>query len=773
MFSIVACSGSKMKEFTMWTLLVLCSVITSHGVQGAGLPPTTEEANTAPPKSQELDARYTFGVTDDYYWTTDAGWDCGGYLYGSSGTFQSPNYPNPYPHNAHCTWYIRPGRQIIQLEFPSIEMENQASCPFDYIYVYDGSSTSSRILGKVCDNNVTFHSTGAYLTVRFRTDGSVNDKGFRANYHVVSQGSCRYNCGYQVGTCSCYSGCEYGGNCCPDYGAYCSTTTMDPYITAQPSCRNNCGYNMGSCSCSSSCQYYGNCCYDYYSYCLSTTDLPIDTTAQPSCQYNCGYNMGSCSCSSSCQYYGTCCYDYYSYCLSTTDLPIETTAQPSCQYNCGRHLGSCSCSSSCEYNGNCCYDYYSYCSYTTDISGTETPCGGHLYGSGNISSPNHPNYYHDHAYCVWQLRASYDQRIYLAFTYLQLENCCTCDYIAIYDGPSVNSQFLGKVCNDSQSSFYSSSNYMTVLFRTDSSVVGRGFKAEFMSSLQPSSGRVDCSSDNMNIVIQRSYLNSLGYDGHSLYVNDPHCRPQVSSYQVVFSFPINTCGTVRKFENGRAVYTNTLRAYTSSYGEITRQTHLKLNVACRMEQDSVSQIMYVVNHHDNSSITGTGRFNTSMAFYTSSSFYYKVSQVPYEVSLNQNLYVQVDLRRGDSSLVVYLDTCVASPSPHDFQTRSYDLVRNGCSIDSTYRAYLTGTHPYARFAFKSFKFLRATESVYIQCKVLICQASDYNSRCRHGCNRRQARDLGSEHDSQTLVLGPIKLKDLKKKEDGAHKEDKV
>eukprot|EP00064_Thunnus_orientalis_P012933 superscaffoldBa00002042_g12969 len=610
-----------MKEFTMWTLLVLCSVITSHGVQGAGLPPSTEEANTAPPKSPELDARYTFGVTDDYYWTTDAGRDCGGYLYGSSGTFQSPNYPNPYPHNAHCTWYIRPGRQIIQLEFPSIEMENQASCPFDYIYVYDGSSTSSRILGKVCDNNVTFHSTGAYLTVRFRTDGSVNDKGFRANYHVVSQGSCRYNCGYQVGTCSCYSGCEYSGNCCPDYG--------------------------------------------------------------------------------------------------------------------------------------------------------ETPCGGHLYGSGNISSPNHPNYYHDNAYCVWQLRASYDQRIYLAFTYLQLENCCTCDYIAIYDGPSVNSRFLGKVCNDSQSSFYSSSNYMTVLFRTDSSVVGRGFKAEFMSSLQPSSGRVDCSSDNMSIVIQRSYLNSLGYDGHSLYVNDPHCRPQVSSYQVVFSFPINTCGTVRKFENGRAVYTNTLRAYTSSYGEITRQTHLKLNVACRMEQDSVSQIMYVVNHHDNSSITGTGRFNTSMAFYTSSSFYYKVSQVPYEVSLNQNLYVQVDLRRGDSSLVVYLDTCVASPSPHDFQTRSYDLVRNGCSIDSTYRAYLTGTHPYARFAFKSFKFLRATESVYIQCKVLICQASDYNSRCRHGCNRRQARDLGSEHDSQTLVLGPIKLKDLKKKEDGAHKEDKV
>ncbi|XP_034754329.1 deleted in malignant brain tumors 1 protein-like [Etheostoma cragini] len=481
--------------------------------------------------------------------------------------------------------------------------------------------------------------------------------------------------------------------------------------------------------------------------------------------------MGSCSCSSSCQYYGNCCYDYYSTCLSTTAKP--TTAQPSCRYNCGRHMGSCSCSSSCQYNGNCCYDFYSYCPVTTNMPATVKPCGGSLFGSGTVSSPNHPNYYHDNAYCVWQLRAAFDQRIFLEFTYLQLENCCSCDYISIYDGPSVSSRYLGKVCNNSLSSFYSTSNYLTVLFQTDGSVVGRGFNADFISSLPPSSGRVDCSSDNMNIVIERTYLNSLGYDGHSLYLNDPHCRPQVSTYQVVFNFPINTCGNIRKFENDRVVYTNTLRAYTSSSGEITRQSHFKMNVGCRMEQDSVAQIMYVVEHRDNSSITGTGRFNTSMDFYTSSSFYYKVTQVPYEVTLNQNLYVQVNLRRGDSSLVLFLDTCVTSPSPHDFQTRPYYLVRNGCPVDNTYMSYITGTQAYARFTFKAFQFLRATESVYIQCKVLICQASDYNSRCRRGCNKRAARDLGSEHDRQTLVLGPIKLKDPEKKEEETPKQDKA
>ncbi|KAJ0066902.1 hypothetical protein NL108_004889 [Boleophthalmus pectinirostris] len=181
-----------------------------------------------------------------------------------------------------------------------------------------------------------------------------------------------------------------------------------------------------------------------------------------------------------------------------------------------------------------------------------------------------------------------------------------------------------------------------------------------------------------------------------------------------------------------------------------------------MEQDSVSQIIYEVKHNDNVSISGSGRFNTSMAFYTSSNFYYQVTQVPYEVKLNQYLYVQVSMRRGDSSLVVFLDTCVASPSPHDFHNRSYDLIRNGCRVDSTFYSYSSGTRPYAQFRFSAFQFLRATDHVYLQCTVFICPASDYNSRCRRGCNRRVAREVGSEHDTETVVLGPIQLQKSKK-----------
>uniref|UniRef100_A0A3Q0RE11 CUB and zona pellucida-like domains 1, tandem duplicate 2 n=1 Tax=Amphilophus citrinellus TaxID=61819 RepID=A0A3Q0RE11_AMPCI len=374
-------------------------------------------------------------------------------------------------------------------------------------------------------------------------------------------------------------------------------------------------------------------------------------------------------------------------------------------------------------------------------------CGGNLFGSGSFSSPNYPNYYNDNIYCVWQLTAAYNQRIFLTMIKTFYKEIQIHNYV---------STFASLMCNNSLTSFFSSSNYMTVVFQTDGSVVGRGFSAEFMSALKPNS--VDCSSENMNIVIERSYLNSVGYDGYSLYLNDPHCRPQVSTYQVVFSFPLNTCGNIREFDNGRIVYTNSIRAYTSSYGEITRQSNFKMNVKCQMEQDSVSQIFYLAREVENTTITGTGRYNTSMAFYTSSSFYYKVTDFPYEVTLNQNLFIKVDMGHGDSSLVLFIDTCVASPSPFDFQSRPYYLVRNGCPIDNTYYAYTTGSHPYARFTFKAFQFLQATNHVYLQCKVLICPASDYNSRCRRGCNKRMGRDVGLGHESETLVVGPIQLK---------------
>ncbi|XP_063048657.1 deleted in malignant brain tumors 1 protein-like [Engraulis encrasicolus] len=439
------------------------------------------------------------------------------------------------------------------------------------------------------------------------------------------------------------------------------------------------------------------------------------------------------------------------------------------RYNCGYDSGSCSCRSSCERYGNCCHDYYDYCYQTTDypeVHTTGPECGGDLSGSGTFSSPYHPSYYHDNAYCVWRLSAPSGQRILLTFTELELERCCSCDYVTVHDGPSTGYSQLGKLChNSSQAAFHSSSNHLTVLFRSDNSGVSRGFQAEFISSLSTDNGRVQCSGDNMNIVISRAFLGSQGYDNaNDLFVNDEHCRPSITSYQVIFNLPLNRCGTVREFKGGRVIYHNAVRAYRTNTGEITHQSTFKLSAVCHMDSDTVSQIIYIAREREDFNITGTGRFNTTMAFYTSSNFYQQIYDNPYVVDLNDKLYVKVSLRRPDSSLVLFLDTCVASPNPHDYADhRSYDIVVNGCPRDDSYRVHTTGTQPYATFEIRAFKFLRTHDTVYLQCKVLICPANDYNSRCRQGCQRRKARSLASPgHHTDTLVLGPIKLRDPEK-----------
>ncbi|XP_065153509.1 scavenger receptor cysteine-rich domain-containing protein DMBT1-like isoform X25 [Paramisgurnus dabryanus] len=614
--------------------------------------------------------------------------------------------------------------------------------------------------------------------------------------HIYVDYFCAYNCDIDFGPCSCKSSCQYHGNCCPDYEWSCpgSTITMTTGSTELSTTSTTMTTASKELSTTTSTT-------------MTTGSIELSTTTSTTmttehiyvdyfCAFSCDIDFGPCSCKSSCQYHGNCCPDYELYCpvstttkttgsteLSTTASTTMTTEQSTttsttmktgstehiygdhfCAKSCDIDFGPCSCKSSCQYHGNCCADYELYCPAPTTswppITDNHPACGALLYGSGLFSSPNYPHYYYDNAHCVWYLSAQPGQRLFLSFADVQLDRCCDCDYISVHDGSSIGHQQLGRICfNDTtHQTFHSSSRYLTVVFRSDHSGVSHGFKAQFTSSLTADQGRVDCSSDNMVIVIRASYLNSLGFNGNYLYVDDHRCRPTINSTEVVFRFSLNTCGTGKEMMNGYVAYTNNVRASQSKSGEITLQPQFLLHVGCRMEPDTVVQILYKAKEDINANITGAGRFNASIAFFTSSSFNQQIFHSPYEVNLNQYMYVQVWLNRPDTSLDLFLETCVASPDPNDFKTRSYDLLRNGCPRDSTYYSYINGQQYYARFRFQAFKFLRTHANVYLQCKVIICPDNDYNSRCRQGCRLRRKRSLESNHHTNTVILGPITLK---------------
>lgn len=104
-----------------------------------------------------------------------------------------------------------------------------------------------------------------------------------------------------------------------------------------------------------------------------------------------------------------------------------------------------------------------------------------------------------------------------------------------------------------------------------------------------------------------------------------------------------------------------------------------MHVNCKMLQKTWVQVMYIADDGGVANVDETqyGRYKVDFAFYNSSSFLLPVSDFPYYVELNQNLFLQASLRSNDSNLVLFVDTCVASPDPNDFTTLTYDLIRSG------------------------------------------------------------------------------------------------
>ncbi|XP_074963580.1 CUB and zona pellucida-like domain-containing protein 1 [Phalacrocorax aristotelis] len=388
-------------------------------------------------------------------------------------------------------------------------------------------------------------------------------------------------------------------------------------------------------------------------------------------------------------------------------------------------------------------------------------CGGQLTGpNGTFISPNYPAAYPEFTYCVWHIQTAKNTKIKLEFQdfFLELDQNCQLDFTAVYDSVTTNTGLIGKVCGRSHPTFESSSNVMTVVLSTDYANSYRGFSAQYTSAPLPAPVGPDpfltCSSDSMKIVLSKSYLASLGYSETQLQLNDPSCSPVVTD-AVVFSFPLVSCGTIKKDDGQSITYTNIISP-SANGNIITRQKSLQIIAKCKMENNSTVEVIYIAKNDIIQNTSAVGRYNVSMSFYNSDSFSQAVLQSPYYVDLNQTLFAQVSLHSTDPDLLVFIDTCVASPEPH-FGSLTYDLVRSGCNKDDTVVTYPPLKH-YGRFKFSAFRFLRSFPSVYLQCDVLICDSNNANSRCTEGCISRQKRAVSSYMWKTNTVVGPIRLK---------------
>ncbi|KAM9010596.1 scavenger receptor cysteine-rich domain-containing protein DMBT1-like [Ara ararauna] len=386
-------------------------------------------------------------------------------------------------------------------------------------------------------------------------------------------------------------------------------------------------------------------------------------------------------------------------------------------------------------------------------------CGGSISNSsGMLQTPFYPGSYPNDADCVWEIQVENNFRVMLTFRDIQMQSGrCQYDYIEVYDGPLHSSPLLGRLCSGSFPTYTSSSNMMTIHFHSDSRDTFRGFQAHYSSIPAVHNSTLQCLPDYMHAVVSTDYLQSQGYSAQMVTLDDNRCRPTITSHEVIFNIPYNDCGTIREENNDTINYSNTIRVTSSGY-IIRRKKNINLHISCKMLQKTWMQIMYVAEDTVDVNENQFGRYTMNITFYDSSSFLRQVHDSPYYIELNQNLYLQAYLHSSDPNLILFVDTCVASPDPHDFNRLAYDIIRNGCVRDSSYATYYSPYSHFARFKFNAFEFISRHSLVYLRCELVVCRLRDYSSRCYRGCVSRAKRDASSAEERVNVVAGPLQLR---------------
>ncbi|XP_072333727.1 scavenger receptor cysteine-rich domain-containing protein DMBT1-like [Scyliorhinus torazame] len=369
--------------------------------------------------------------------TTD-GVTCGGRFETESGSFTSPNYPEPYPNNAKCIWYIQVAkRHRITLKLDGFHLEVSSQCSNDYVAIYDGASTNSSLIATICTgSNHTFTSSSNTMTISFKSDHLRTSAGFTAYYYSQPL--------YQFATVG-PDQIRCGGRLKSDDGSFTSPNYPELYP-------NNAG-----------CIWYIKVA-NGMRIILKLDDFQLEVSLRCTNDYVEIYDGAS---TNSPLIATICTGSNHTFTSSSNTMTI---------YFRSNHRKTSA--------GFTAYYYSLPLLQITTVGPDGITCGGRLEtASGSFTSPNYPEPYPNNAECIWYIQVAKRNRITLNLDGFQLQVSlwCTNDYVAIYDGASTNSSLIAIICSGSNHTFTSSSNTMTICFKSDHLKTSAGFTAYYYS----------------------------------------------------------------------------------------------------------------------------------------------------------------------------------------------------------------------------------------------------------------------------------------------------
>ncbi|GFG35967.1 hypothetical protein Cfor_02931, partial [Coptotermes formosanus] len=472
---------------------------------------------------------------------------CGGVFSAPSAVLKSPFYPNSYPANRICVYEIElPPGQAVELCFQDFEVEDTFSppCRYDYLEIRDGHDENSTLLGQYCGGQDQFPTpciTSQYniLWLKFKTDGSVSNRGFYANYSSIG-----VECGgilkQQQGTIQSpnyplyYSGdhiCRWVIVGAP--GTVVQLTWQSFHLEGS-GYNSHCPYDTVVVFDNSSVPEYGGVmgtfCGDTLPPVLTTTDnvMTVIFTTDSSASRE-GFSATYTTLDSSTMCGGT--YFTSKGILQSPNYPNYYPHNKDCTWiisvPTGQQIKLNITDFRLEGSGTRCpYDYLEirnggsqlapligrYCGtsiptsipsmsnqlflrFVSDRSGrrtgfritwdgTATGCGGTLTApTGSIISPNYPQPYGHSGECFWRISVSRGSVIQVVFVDIELEShpMCMHDYVEVYDGKDASSRKIGRYCTSTPLTLRSTSDHMFIKFRSDMFVSGRGFHIHYQT----------------------------------------------------------------------------------------------------------------------------------------------------------------------------------------------------------------------------------------------------------------------------------------------------
>ncbi|KAJ7383305.1 hypothetical protein OS493_029271 [Desmophyllum pertusum] len=383
-----------------------------------------------------------------------------------SGNFTSPYYPQHYSHDLDCTWIISvtPG-YYIYLHFEHFHLEDGGShCPYDYVQIFDGYSSSSSLILKRCAYQDAWcvYSNSSVLHVRFITDGSASHPGFSAYYERVHE---RNSSCTNAPTTRTWKILE-------EDGLFIKDTTQ---------CDNNLAYRDYQCDSN-----LPSANYSTNTTSISPTPASTSPTASasiapgpasvPEC-FNHSYLEDA---ERSMDFYNA------NYATTSTNIISPTSASTSPTASASIAPGPASVPE--------CFNH-SYLEdaersmdfYNAQSLPAATPIPGNNFDHlnqpyGNFTSPNYPGCYPISTYWTWLIEAPIGQYIRLHFKSFHLEGKASCpwDYVEIFDGNSLSSSRMIKACGQMAPwELFSSGRFLFVRFYSDAIVRRPGFFATY------------------------------------------------------------------------------------------------------------------------------------------------------------------------------------------------------------------------------------------------------------------------------------------------------